>query len=209
MTLARAAAVKNTRIVMEKVLSSIKSLATKAPETVVNVNEVSRIALGASIKGDLSSRTDIRVDGNVDGILYSEGRIVVGESALLSGSLLCRNLDLWGKMDGDLYIRDILSLKSSAVVNGNLRPQDADRDGCAAQRLLQDDFRGGVRQTRIPGCEESYPSQGGRRGEEVAGLRLAYIRSDSMDIVYPGVGPVVSYVEAPVLVPRISFPVIG
>ncbi|MDO5321843.1 MAG: polymer-forming cytoskeletal protein [Bacteroidia bacterium] len=105
---------------MEKVLSSIKSLATKAPETVVNVNEVSRIALGASIKGDLSSRTDIRVDGNVDGVLYSEGRIVVGESALLSGSLLCRNLDLWGKMDGDLYIRDILSLKSSAVVNGNI-----------------------------------------------------------------------------------------
>lgn len=98
----------------------MKTVATKTVEPVVNVNEVSRIALGASIRGDLSSRTDIRVDGNVDGTLYSEGRIVVGESANLSGKLLCRNLDLWGKMDGDLYVRDVLSLKSSSVVNGNI-----------------------------------------------------------------------------------------
>lgn len=105
---------------MEKVLSNFKSVSTKTTEPVVNVNEVSRVALGASIRGDLSSRTDIRVDGNVDGTLFSEGRIVVGESALLSGKLLCRNLDLWGKMDGDLYIRDVLTLKGSAVVNGNI-----------------------------------------------------------------------------------------
>ena len=45
-------------------------------EPVVNANEISRIAVGASIKGDLSSHTDIRVDGNVNGVLYSEGRIV-------------------------------------------------------------------------------------------------------------------------------------
>lgn len=89
-------------------------------EPTVNVNEVSRIALGASIKGNLTSHTDIRVDGNVDGMLYSEGRIVVGESASLAGKLFCKNLDLWGKMDGDIYVQDTLSLKSSSAVNGNI-----------------------------------------------------------------------------------------
>ena len=89
-------------------------------EATVNVNEVSRIALGASIKGDLSSHTDIRVDGRVDGILYSEGRIVVGESASLAGKILCKNLDLWGKMDGDIYVQDTLSIKAEAIINGNI-----------------------------------------------------------------------------------------
>lgn len=89
-------------------------------EPVVNANEISRIAVGASIKGDLSSHTDIRVDGVVDGVLYSEGRIVAGESAGLSGKLLCKDLDLWGTMNGDIYVEDTLSLKASATINGNI-----------------------------------------------------------------------------------------
>lgn len=86
----------------------------------VNANEISRIAVGASIKGDMSSHTDIRVDGNVNGVLHSDGRIVAGESSGLSGKLLCRNLDLWGTMNGDIYVEDTLSLKASATINGNI-----------------------------------------------------------------------------------------
>lgn len=86
----------------------------------VNANEISRIAVGASIKGDMSSHTDIRVDGNVNGVLHSEGRIVVGESSGLSGKLLCKNLDLWGTMNGDIYVEDTLSLKASSTINGNI-----------------------------------------------------------------------------------------
>ena len=94
---------------------------TKAPKTVEqNVNSVSRIAQGAALKGNLSAGTDIRVDGCVDGTLCSEGRIVVGESARLSGRLFCANADIWGTMDGDIYVRDQLSLKSSSVVNGDI-----------------------------------------------------------------------------------------
>ena len=85
-----------------------------------NVNDVSRISQGAAIRGDLSSSTDIRVDGQVDGTLFSEGKVVVGESARLSGKLFATNIDFWGKMDGDIFVKDTLSLKSSSVVNGNI-----------------------------------------------------------------------------------------
>ena len=85
-----------------------------------NVNDVSRVSQGASIKGDLCSSTDIRVDGQVDGTLYTEGKAVVGESARLSGKLFGTTIDFWGKMDGDIFVRDTLSLKSSSVVNGNI-----------------------------------------------------------------------------------------
>lgn len=93
----------------------------KTPKTVEqNVNEISRISLGAAIRGDLYSTTDIRLDGQVDGSLFSEGKIVVGEAARLSGKMFCTNVDFWGKMDGDIFVKDTLSLKSSSVVNGNI-----------------------------------------------------------------------------------------
>ena len=93
----------------------------RTPRTVEqNVNDISRISLGAAIRGDLYSSTDIRLDGQVDGTLFSEGKIVVGEAARLSGKMFCSNVDFWGKMDGDVFVRDTLSLKSSAVVNGNI-----------------------------------------------------------------------------------------
>ena len=93
----------------------------KPPKTVEqNVNNVSRISQGAAIRGDLSSSTDIRIDGQVDGTLFSEGKVVVGETARLSGKLFATNIDFWGKMDGDIFVKDTLSLKSSAVVNGNI-----------------------------------------------------------------------------------------
>ena len=85
-----------------------------------NVNDVSRIAQGAAIRGDFYSAADIRVDGQVDGTLCSEGKVVVGETARLSGKMFCTNVDFWGKMDGDIFVKDLLSLKSSAVVNGNI-----------------------------------------------------------------------------------------
>ena len=85
-----------------------------------NVNDVSRISQGASLKGDLSSASDIRVDGRVDGTLCSEGKVVAGESARLTGRLFGENVDFWGVMEGDIFVKDTLSLKGSSEVNGNI-----------------------------------------------------------------------------------------
>ena len=101
---------------MEKILSNKFSKIVEP----VNVNEVSRIAEGVVIKGDIKSRSDIRVDGQIDGTISSEGRIVVGETANLTGKLFCNDIDFWGRMDGDLYVRDVLSIKGTAVINGNI-----------------------------------------------------------------------------------------
>ena len=101
---------------MEKVLSNKFSKIVEP----VNANEVSRIAQGVTIKGDIISRSDIRVDGQIDGTIFSDGRIVIGETAVLTGSLLCNDTDFWGKMDGDIYVRNVLSVKGTAVINGNI-----------------------------------------------------------------------------------------
>ena len=86
----------------------------------LDVNSISRISEGTNVQGDFSSMTDIRVDGTVNGKMFSSGRIVVGEKAKIEGSLFCSDLDLWGVVKGDIYVKSLLSLKSSAAVEGNL-----------------------------------------------------------------------------------------
>ena len=89
-------------------------------EPVVNVNSISRISAGTVIKGEILSPTDIRIDGTFEGRVQSKGRVVVGESAVIKGDIVCENVDLWGKVDGNLFVKNTLSLKEGCVVDGNL-----------------------------------------------------------------------------------------
>lgn len=96
------------------------SKVAKAIEPEVSVNDVSRISALTIIKGEISSENDIRVDGKVDGKIYSKGKIVVGQQGELKGALICNTTDFWGKMEGDIYVKDLLTLKSSSSVNGSI-----------------------------------------------------------------------------------------
>ena len=89
-------------------------------EPVVNVNSISRISAGTVIKGEILSPNDIRIDGTFEGRVQSKGRVVVGESAVIKGDIVCENVDLWGKVEGNLFVKDTLSLKEGCIVDGNL-----------------------------------------------------------------------------------------
>lgn len=97
----------------------IKSLKVAEPE--VSVNDVSRISSGTIIKGELSSDCDIRVDGRVEGKIYSKGKVVVGTQAVMKGAILCNNCDFWGSIDGDVYVKDVLNIKASSKINGGVK----------------------------------------------------------------------------------------
>jgi len=86
----------------------------------VGVNDVSRISAGSTIKGEITSPNDIRVDGTFEGKIVSQAKVVVGEKAVVKGDIVCSSCDFWGKIDGDFYVKDTLSLKDTCVVTGNL-----------------------------------------------------------------------------------------
>lgn len=85
-----------------------------------NINAVSRISAGTVFKGEIESRSDIRIDGTFDGKITTSGRVVVGEGAFVKGEMLCENADVFGKVEGKVTVRDILSLKSACEVKGDL-----------------------------------------------------------------------------------------
>lgn len=89
-------------------------------ESEVNVNSISRISAGTIIKGEIVSPYDIRIDGTFEGKVQTKGRVVIGEKANVQGDIICGNIDLWGKVEGNVFVKDTLALKEGCVVNGNL-----------------------------------------------------------------------------------------
>ncbi len=85
-----------------------------------NVNDVSRISAGSVIKGEITSPNDIRIDGTFEGKIISQARVVVGEKAVIKGDIICNNADYWGRIEGNSFVKDTLSLKDTCVVEGDL-----------------------------------------------------------------------------------------
>ena len=86
----------------------------------LNVNSISRISAGTIIKGEIISPSDIRIDGTFEGKVQTKGRVVVGESAVVKGDIICENIDLWGKVNGNVFVKDTLALMEGCQVDGNL-----------------------------------------------------------------------------------------
>jgi len=93
----------------------------KPEQTSANINMVSRVAADTTIKGEIISPNDIRIDGTFEGKLTSNGRVVIGESAHITGDVICSNIDIWGNIDGNIYVKDTFSLKDGGVITGNIQ----------------------------------------------------------------------------------------
>lgn len=78
------------------------------------------IKTGTEIKGDIRCTGDIRIDGVLLGSLNTEGRLVVGESGRIEGNITCKNADLSGTIRAKINIQELLTLKASCNLEGEI-----------------------------------------------------------------------------------------
>ncbi len=83
-------------------------------------NAINLIGAGTSINGDISCESDIRIDGNLTGNINSKGKIVVGNTGSIKGEVICKNADISGSVNGKIQCNELLSLKSTSKVSGNV-----------------------------------------------------------------------------------------
>lgn len=82
--------------------------------------EQNRIAAGTLITGDISGKGAFRIDGTLEGNLKTAGKVVIGGSGLINGSLDCEHADIEGKVSGNVVVKGSLSLRNSAVIDGEV-----------------------------------------------------------------------------------------
>lgn len=87
---------------------------------VTSIQVINLIAAGTKISGELISDGDIRIDGELTGNLESKGRLVIGASGKVEGDIKCKSCEIAGTQKGKLFIAELLTLKASSVVSGDM-----------------------------------------------------------------------------------------
>jgi len=81
---------------------------------------INLIGAGTTINGEVQSSGDIRVDGTITGQVRCKGKIVVGSTGVIDGEVYCQNADFSGKIKGKVEVRELLSLKATSILNGDI-----------------------------------------------------------------------------------------
>lgn len=84
------------------------------------LGKTNRIVAETIIRGNIEAVNDFRIDGILYGDLIVKGRIVVGANAKIIGNIECENADIEGEVEGTLQVKNLLFIKESAIVKGNL-----------------------------------------------------------------------------------------
>lgn len=79
------------------------------------------IGPGTKIVGNIETNGDIRIDGNIEGNVNSKGKVVVGANGFVKGEVVCSNAEISGTLNGKMAVNELLSLKSSSKVSGDIK----------------------------------------------------------------------------------------
>lgn len=86
----------------------------------VQGNSQNRIAQGTVLTGDITSEAGFRIDGKIIGTLKTPAKVVIGKDGVIEGTLECSNADVEGSFSGNLKVDGLLSLKSTAHIEGDV-----------------------------------------------------------------------------------------
>jgi cytoskeletal protein CcmA (bactofilin family) len=85
-----------------------------------DTGSVNLIGNGTKIVGDINSHGDVRIDGHLTGNIITSGKFVLGPNGVVEGNIQSNNADLSGEVKGVVTVAEMLSLKSTARINGDI-----------------------------------------------------------------------------------------
>ena len=69
----------------------------------------SLIAAGTTLKGDITSNGDIRIDGTLQGNIYCTAKVVIGANGVVEGDISGQQADIMGKVTGTIKVKEFCS----------------------------------------------------------------------------------------------------
>ena len=85
-----------------------------------STDAVNRIVEGTTFEGNIRSESNMWIDGTFEGDIATKGRIVVGPKGIIKGNVTCNHCEVEGVMEGQIEVKELMALKSSAKVAGQV-----------------------------------------------------------------------------------------
>ena len=83
-------------------------------------HSLNTFATGTELEGKLKTTSDIRIDGHLKGELRCEAKVIIGPKGSIDGTVKCQNAVIEGKFNGNLDVKELLHIKESANVTGEV-----------------------------------------------------------------------------------------
>ncbi|MBR9758292.1 MAG: polymer-forming cytoskeletal protein [Algicola sp.] len=113
------------------------------------------ISKGTKLIGDLTSEGDLRIDGTIEGNVNTPGKVVVGKTGYVNGTLNGTDAHFEGKFSGKLSVKGTLTLKATAFIEGEVEvgklavePGATFNVTCAMKGAVKDFNQGEQKQTK-------------------------------------------------------------
>ena len=88
--------------------------------TIDQANSLNRFVESTTIKGDIVTESNIRIDGKLIGNLSTTGKLVIGKTGVVEGNIECSNADIEGKIIGTIKVDGLLVIKATANIKGDM-----------------------------------------------------------------------------------------
>lgn len=78
------------------------------------------VSPGTVVKGDINSENDLRIDGTIQGNVHTDAKIIIGPTGSVQGDITGGQADIYGRVSGNVTVKDLLQLKDNGNVEGNI-----------------------------------------------------------------------------------------
>jgi cytoskeletal protein CcmA (bactofilin family) len=83
-------------------------------------NSSNTIGKGTFLEGNVETYGNIRIEGKVTGNVKSKSKVALGPSSFVQGNVMAQNADLEGEVKGRIEVAELLVLKATAVIHGDI-----------------------------------------------------------------------------------------
>jgi cytoskeletal protein CcmA (bactofilin family) len=83
-------------------------------------NSSNTIGKGTVLEGNIETYGNIRIEGKVIGNIKSKSKVALGNSSTVQGNITAQNADIEGDVKGKIEVSELLVLKATAIINGDI-----------------------------------------------------------------------------------------
>jgi len=83
-------------------------------------NGFNSLVKGTVVEGTVKSESDIRIDGTIKGKLHCDAKVIIGPTGRVEGEIHCQNAVIEGNFEGMLQVKELLNIRESAKVGGEV-----------------------------------------------------------------------------------------
>ena len=92
-----------------------------APRTTVSGGQTATIGASMNIKGEIRSREELMVDGEVEGLLESQSLLTVGHNGKVRANIKAREVVIFGSVRGDVEVTEKIAIREQGSLIGNIK----------------------------------------------------------------------------------------